>query len=65
MTKKELYNKIENEGGVYELAASYGLNPDVIEDGETKVFYGKCYTLAQALKVTEEDLMDHLEEVDI
>lgn len=65
MTPEEFGAKMEWEGGgVYELATSYGILPDDLEDGPLKEAYKKFYEHAGKLAHLEVEVMKHIPDID-
>ena len=64
MTPEEFAAKLEWEGDIYELATSYGLNPDSLEDGPLKDSYAKFYEHAKKLTRLEAEVRKHIPDID-
>lgn len=65
MTPEELAGKLEWEGGsLYDLATSYGIKPEELEDGPLKDAYEIFYQHASKLAKLETQVMKYLPDVE-
>lgn len=65
MTPEELSGKLEWEGGsLYDLATSYGIKPDDLEDGPLKDVYKIFYQEAAKLAHLETQVLKHIPDIE-